>query len=116
MDDSAEGSEEYPVYAIIEVGAQQYKVSPGDCIRVERLDIAPGKAFEPLKVLLFADGPEVLVGRPCLENVKVEGIVVGHGRARKITIFKFKRRKGYKKKQGHRQGYTTLRITKIETE
>jgi large subunit ribosomal protein L21 len=103
------------LYAIIEVGAKQYKVSPGDCIRVERLDIAPGQAFESPKVLLFADGPEVAVGRPHLDNARVEGVVVGHGRARKITIFKFKRRKGYKKKQGHRQGYTTLRITKIET-
>jgi large subunit ribosomal protein L21 len=101
------------MYAVIETGGKQYRVAEGETLRVEKLDgPAGGKlSFEPL---LFADdGGNVRIGRPRVSGIKVDAEIVEHGRASKITIFKYKRRKMYRRKSGHRQPYTALRITSI---
>lgn len=101
------------MYAIIRTGGKQYRISPGDKIRVEKLAGQLGEEIELREVLFYADDEKVLTGNPFLPNVKVVGQILGQQRAKKIIIFKMKRRKGYRKKQGHRQHYTTLRIKEI---
>lgn len=102
------------MYAVIQTGGKQYRVSEGETLRVEKLAVAPGEkvTFEPL---LFADdGGKVEVGRPKLSDVKVEAEVLEQGLHKKIIIFKYKRRKMYRRKTGHRQPYTALKITAIK--
>jgi large subunit ribosomal protein L21 len=101
------------VYAIVRTGGKQYRISPGDKIRVEKLSGEIGQEIELQEVLFYSDGEKVLTGNPLLPNVKVVGQILGQQRAKKVIIFKMKRRKGYRKKQGHRQPYTTLRIKEI---
>ena len=101
------------MYAVIKTGGKQYRVAPGQVLRVERLDAAPGEAVELDDVLLVADGDDVRIGSPRIEGGRVEAKVRGHGRGRKIEIIKFKRRKHHEKRLGHRQGYTELEITGI---
>jgi large subunit ribosomal protein L21 len=101
------------VYAIVRSGGKQYKISPGDTIRVEKIVGRAGDTVEMKDVLLYADGEEILTGTPVLSNVTVVGQILGQRRAKKVVIFKMKRRKGYSKKTGHRQSYTTLRIKEI---
>jgi large subunit ribosomal protein L21 len=101
------------MYAIIKTGGKQYRVAEGETLRVEKLPAGAGEklTFEPL---LFADdGGNVTVGRPLVAGVKVEAEVVEQGLGKKIIIFKYKRRKSYRRKQGHRQPYTALKITAI---
>ena len=98
------------MYAVIRTGGKQYRVEPGDQLRVEKLPGEPGAAVS-FDALLVADGDKVDVGRPTVAGAKVEGEVVRHGRGKKITVFKYKRRKRYSRKQGHRQGFTELRVT-----
>jgi large subunit ribosomal protein L21 len=101
------------VHAIIQTGGKQYQVSPGDTLRVEKLPGQRGDRIEMPGVLYCAEGEQVWVGSPYLANVKVVGEIVDQRRAKKIIVFKMKRRKGYHKRQGHRQSFTTVRIKEI---
>lgn len=101
------------MFAVILSGAKQYLVKEGDKIKVEKLDAEEGKNFTFDKVLLYsADDKSVEVGKPFVEK-KVEAKVLSQGRAEKITVFKMKAKKNYKRTRGHRQPYTELEITKI---
>lgn len=101
------------MYAIIKTGGKQYKVAEGDTIRIEKLDAEVGETvtFDDVKLLARDDG--AVVDKKDLESVKVEGTVLALEKAKKIVVLKFKRRKGYKRKYGHRQKLTRLQITKI---
>ncbi len=101
------------MYAVIQTGGKQYRVSEGDTLKVEKLVADEGASVELDKVLMVADGEQVKVGAPFLEGGKVTATVSGHGRAKKVTIIKFRRRKHYMKRQGHRQWFTELKITGI---
>lgn len=102
------------MYAVIATGGKQYRVCEGDQIRVEKLDEAPGGKVVFDHVLLFADGEDVAIGTPYVEGSKVTGEVQEHGKAKKIDIIKFKRRKHHIKRMGHRQRYTQIKITRID--
>jgi len=101
------------VYAIIATGGKQYRVQEGDQIKVEKLASDPGEKIEFKDVLLLADGDNVSIGTPLVEGGKVTGEVQEHARAKKIEIIKFKRRKHHMKHMGHRQHYTSVKITGI---
>jgi large subunit ribosomal protein L21 len=101
------------MYAIIETGGKQYKVSKGDQVFVEKLDKEEGKTVKFDKVLAFSDGKKLNTGKPYLKDVKVSGKVVKNGKGKKIVVFKFKPKKGYKRTQGHRQPYTCVEITNV---
>ena len=103
------------MFAVIETGGKQYKVREGDTIRVEKLDGEPGGDIMIDRVLMVADGEDVRVGKPTVEGGKVQATIRDHGRGDKIRIFKKKRRKGYRKRMGHRQSYTDIEITGIQT-
>jgi large subunit ribosomal protein L21 len=102
------------MYAVVETGGKQYRVAVGDVLRVEKLDVAEGGAVNLDKVLMVADGDSVRVGTPNLAGSAVTATVKAHGRGDKIRIFKFRRRKHYRKSQGHRQHYTEIEITAIK--
>lgn len=99
--------------AIIKTGGKQYTVAVGDVIEVEKLDSQAGDAVEFSEVLATIDGGDVKTGSPNLAGAKVTATVVEQGRGKKITIFKYKPKKGYHKKQGHRQSYTKVKIDSI---
>jgi large subunit ribosomal protein L21 len=101
-------------YAIIKTGGKQHKVSEGQFLRVERIDGQKGDLVSITDVLMVADDQEVKIGQPEIPGASVKGIIVEQGKTRKITVFKSKRRKGYRKKRGHRQPYTSLRIEEIK--
>ena len=101
------------MYAIIETGGKQHKVSEGDVIRVEKLDGELGKVLEIRDVLFVSNPDGVHVGSPSVEGALVKAEIVAHGKRKKIIVFKKKRRKGYRKKQGHRQLYTGIQIKEI---
>lgn len=101
------------MYAIIETGGKQYRVQEGDVIRVEKLEIADGETVKFDKVLLVADEAKLNVGKPYVDGAVVEAVVENQGKAKKIIIFKYKAKKDYRKKQGHRQPYTQVKIEKI---
>ncbi len=101
------------IYAIIETGGKQYKVSPGQVIDVERLNVTEGSSVDLDRVLLIADGDKVTVGSPVVEGARVVATAKGEGKSPKTIIFKYKAKKRYYKKAGHRQAYTTLAIDKI---
>jgi large subunit ribosomal protein L21 len=100
-------------YAVIETGGKQYTVSEGDSIRVEKLDVEPGAVVDLDQVLLIG-GDETKVGAPLVEGAKVTAEVTKNGKGKKIIVFKYKAKKNYRKKQGHRQPYTELKITSIQ--
>ena len=100
-------------YAIIRTGGKQFRVEPGKTIRIPSLVGEAGTTVEFNDVLLGSDGSNVRTGVPSLSGAKVTGEIVKHGRGEKIVVFKFKRRKNYAKKQGHRQGFTEVRINDI---
>ncbi|SMC21063.1 LSU ribosomal protein L21P [Desulfacinum hydrothermale DSM 13146] len=102
------------MYAIVESGGKQYKAEPGAVLKLEKLAGEPGDEILLDQVLLVADGEQVQVGRPVLEDKVVRGRIVEQARHKKVVIFKYKRRKDYHKKQGHRQYYTAVRIEGIE--
>ena len=100
------------MYAIIATGGKQYRVSEGDVIYIEKIDAAVDSTVS-FDVLLVGNEGDVKVGTPLVEGVKVEGKVVGQIRGEKIIVFKYKSKKNYRRKQGHRQPYTKVEITKI---
>jgi large subunit ribosomal protein L21 len=100
-------------YAIIRTGGKQFRVEPGMTLRIPSLVGEAGGAVEFNEVLLGSDGDSVRTGVPTLEGAKVTGEIVKQGRGDKIIVFKFKRRKNYARKQGHRQGFTEVRIKDI---
>lgn len=101
------------MYAIIETGGKQYKVSEGDKVYVEKLGMEEGKVVTFDKVLAYSDDKKLTTGKPYLKDMKVSGKVVKNGKEKKIVVFKFKAKKGYKKTQGHRQPYTCVEITSL---
>jgi large subunit ribosomal protein L21 len=101
------------MYAVIQTGGKQYRVSEGATVRVEKLVADEGSTVELDKVLMVADGDAVQVGTPYVAGGKVTAEVKAHGRGKKVKIVKFRRRKHYLKRQGHRQWYTELKITGI---
>jgi large subunit ribosomal protein L21 len=101
------------MYAVISTGGKQYQVAQGERIRVEKLSGAVGDTVEIDEVLLVSDGEEVKVGQPMVEGAKVLARIIEQDRAKKIVVFKKKRRKGYRRKQGHRQPFTALEIQEI---
>jgi large subunit ribosomal protein L21 len=102
------------MYAIVETGGKQFKVSEGDTIYVEKLTDEVGQSVSLDKVHMILDNGTVRVGSPLVEGAKVTAKVVEHGRGKKIIVFKYKSKKNYHKKQGHRQPYTKLTIESIE--
>jgi len=101
--------------AVIRTGGKQYIVKPGDVIDVELLELEEGQDVEFNDVLLVSEGDsDVKIGSPVVEGAKVTGKILGMKKGKKIIVFKFKRRKGYKKKQGHRQKYSSVEITDIQ--
>lgn len=102
------------MYAILETGGKQYKVSQGDLVRVEKLPVSEGETLVLDKVLLVSGEAGVKVGNPYLEGAKVTLRVQEQGRAKKIIVFKYKPKKNYRKKQGHRQPFTQLLVQSIE--
>jgi large subunit ribosomal protein L21 len=101
------------MYAIIETGGKQYKVQEGDVVFVDRLPVEEGQNVIFDKVLAVSSEDSISFGTPVIENASVEGKVIGHGKDRKIIVFKYKPKKGYRRKQGHRQPYTKVQIEKI---
>jgi len=101
------------MYAVIQTGGKQYRVAQGDKVKVEKLTADEGTSVELDRVLLVADGEAVKVGKPFVEGGSVTATVTGHGRAKKVKILKFRRRKQHLKRQGHRQWFTELEITGI---
>ncbi|HAO20610.1 MAG TPA: 50S ribosomal protein L21 [Desulfobacteraceae bacterium] len=102
------------MYAVINSGGKQYRVEQGNTVRLERLpgDVGSSVSFD--RVLLFSDGQNVKIGQPLVEGVMVRGRIVEQDRSKKIIVFKYKRRKRYRRKQGHRQYYTAVKIDSIE--
>jgi len=100
-------------YAVIRTGGKQYRVAPGDVVRVERLGGDVGAAVEFTEVLLTAGDDAVRVGTPLVEEAHVRGQIVEQGRDRKVLVYKKKRRKNYRRRRGHRQSVTTVRVTEI---
>lgn len=101
------------MYAIIRTGGKQFRAEPGQTIRIPALAAEVGQTVTFDEVLLAASDGEVRVGRPTVEGAAVEGEVVSHGKGEKIIVFKWKRRKNYRRKKGHRQKYTEVRIGEI---
>jgi large subunit ribosomal protein L21 len=102
------------MYAVFQTGGKQFRAEPGARIRIPTLEVEPGESVTFDHVLLAGDGDEnVQVGVPTVDGASVKAEVLRHGRADKIIVFKRKRRKGYRKKQGHRQNYTEIRIEEV---
>jgi large subunit ribosomal protein L21 len=101
------------MYALIETGGKQYRVTEGDVIQVEKIDLPVGSIWEENRVLMISNDGPVLVGTPTLAGAKVVGEIIEQGRGEKIVVFKYKRRKNYRRTQGHRQSYTGIKVTKI---
>jgi large subunit ribosomal protein L21 len=102
------------MYAVVNTGGKQYKVQEGETLRVEKLpgDVGTQVTFD--KVLMIADGDEISIGCPVVEGAVVHGHIVSQGKAKKILVFKYKRRKRYRRKQGHRQPFTSILIDGIQ--
>jgi len=101
------------MYAVIETGGKQYRVSQGQRLRVEKLEANEGATVDLDKVLMVANGEDIKLGKPYVSGGKVTATIKAHGRGEKVRIIKFHRRKHYKKTQGHRQSYTEIEITGI---
>ena len=99
--------------AIIVTGGKQYKVAEGDVVFIEKLDVEAGESVKFDQVLAIIDGEEATFGAPVVEGACVEAKIVKNGKGKKIRIFKYNPKKGYRKRQGHRQPYTKVEITKI---
>jgi large subunit ribosomal protein L21 len=101
------------MYAVIKAGGKQHRVRQGQTLKVEKIAAEPGASVDFDEVLMIADGDRVSLGAPYVAGGKVTATVEDHGRGNKIEIIKFRRRKNYRRKMGHRQHYTELRITEI---
>jgi len=101
------------VYAVVRLAGKQFMVKPNEIVDVPLLELEPGTVISCDEVLAYSDGTDVRVGKPLVEGVKVVGEVVSHGREAKVMLYKMKRRKNYRKKQGHKQHYTRLIIKEI---
>ena len=102
------------MHAIIETGGKQYKVAEGDTLFIEKLPIEAGDTVTFDKVLAVLDGDKATFGAPVVDGAKVTASVVKNGKGKKVIVFKYKPKKGYRRKQGHRQPYTKVTIGKIE--
>ena len=103
------------MYAVVKTGGKQYKVEAGQTIQVEKIDGGIGSTVQLNDVLMFTDGENMSVGQPLLDNVAVNGHIVAQDKSRKIIVFKYKKRKRYRRKQGHRQTFTAIKIDSIES-
>ena len=101
------------MYAVIRTGGKQYKVQEDQILEVEKLDGAEGSQIEFDDVLLYSDGETITLGSPTVENACVKAVIVEQGKGKKQLVFKYKRRKGYRKMKGHRQFYTQVKIDSI---
>jgi large subunit ribosomal protein L21 len=101
------------MYAVIKTGGKQYRVAPGENIKIEQVQADVGATIVLDQVLMVADGEAVKLGTPTVAGAKVSATVVSHGRGPKIRIFKYKKRKNYRRTQGHRQGFTLIKIQEI---
>ncbi|ABE50486.1 50S ribosomal protein L21 [Methylobacillus pratensis] len=101
------------MYAVIKTGGKQYRVAAGDKLKVEKLAGEVGSEITLDKVLLVSDGDNTTIGSPLVQGASVQAKVVAHGRGDKVLIFKMRRRKHYRKTQGHRQSFTEIQIEKI---
>jgi len=104
------------MYAVVKTGGKQYRVSEGDTIKVEKLEGEPGASIQLNEVLLLSDGDNITLGRPFVDGANVTGEIVDQDRNRKVVIFKYRRRKRYRRKAGHRQPFTAVKITAINAE
>ena len=102
------------MYAVIRTGGKQHRVEPGRSVRVERLAGAVGDRVELGEVLLIGGEGDARVGRPLVDGARAVGTITAQGLSEKVTVFKMKRRKGYRRKQGHRQTFTEIRVERIE--
>ncbi|MCH8889702.1 MAG: 50S ribosomal protein L21 [Myxococcales bacterium] len=102
------------MYAVVRTGGKQFRVEPGEAVRVEKLEGSVGDSIELGEVLLVGTEDGAKIGTPLVAGAKVVGTITAQGRGPKLTIFKLKRRKGYRRKAGHRQSYTEIRVDKIE--
>jgi large subunit ribosomal protein L21 len=101
-------------YAVVDIGGKQYRISTGDVIRVEKMKEDPGTNVVLDKVLLVSTDEEVKTGRPFIDGATVEAKVLEHGKEEKVLVFKFKRKKNYRRLRGHRQPFTDLQIGEIK--
>ena len=102
------------MYAIIRTGGKQFRAEPGKTLRIPSVETAPGETLRFDDVLLGADGDSVKIGAPAVAGASVTAEVVRHGKGEKIVVFKHKRRKNYRRKQGHRQKFTEVRVSGID--
>jgi len=102
------------MYAVVKTGGKQYRVEEGDILRIEKITGDVGNPVSFDNVLMYSDGDNTIVGTPAIENAVVRGRIIGQDRSRKIIVFKYKRRKRYRRKLGHRQPYTAVQIDQIE--
>jgi large subunit ribosomal protein L21 len=104
------------MYAVIQTGGKQYRVEPGKTVVVEKLDGEQGTAvvFDQVLLVSSGDGGSVSIGKPTVTGAKVTGSIVEQGRGEKLVVFKFRRRKNYVRKNGHRQDYTAVKIAEIQ--
>ena len=101
------------MHAVFQTGGKQYRVAPGESVLIEKVPGNQGDSVTFDKIIMTSDGEQVSVGRPYLENARVTGRIMRQGKARKVIAFKFRRRKGYRKKIGHRQQFTQVQIENI---
>ncbi len=102
------------MYAVVATGGKQYRVEPGDILKIEKITGNVGDQVDFDQVLLYSNDEQVQVGQPRLEGAVVRGHIVAQGKQRKIIVFKYKRRKRYRRKNGHRQAFTAVKIDTIE--
>lgn len=102
------------MYAIIETGGKQYRVSEGDVLTIEKLDTNEGETVEFNRVLTVVKDSELILGKPVIADAKVTAKVLEHGKGKKILVFKYKAKSNYRRRQGHRQPFTKIVIEKIE--
>jgi large subunit ribosomal protein L21 len=101
------------MYAVFETGGKQFRAEPGNRVRIPSLDAEPGSTVTFERVLLAGDGANIQVGAPLVSGATVTAEVLRHGREKKIIVFKRKRRKNYRKKQGHKQGFTEVQVNQV---
>ncbi|HYA20312.1 MAG TPA: 50S ribosomal protein L21 [Burkholderiales bacterium] len=103
------------MYAVIKTGGKQYRVASGEKLKIEQIPQAVGSEILLNQVMLVVDGDKIATGAPWVRDAKVKATVISHGRGEKVRIFKMRRRKNYRRTQGHRQNYTEIRIDSISS-